>query len=151
MKRTLKFILLCILVLLADLNLKLFGLRSDFATLMAFWIGYSRSAYSGLAVGASLGLVEDSLGSVLIGPGMLSRGAAGFLAHYLSKGFFRWTPLLGFLGAAGLTFLGGLIEYTGLRVFSDFQGAILPGLLKLSAQSLINGILGAMLEPENVD
>ncbi|MDA8173433.1 MAG: hypothetical protein M0018_02445 [Nitrospiraceae bacterium] len=150
MKRTLKFLLLCLLVLIADLNLKLFGLRSDFASLMAFWVGYSRSAYSGIALGASLGLVEDSLGSVLIGPGMLSRGAIGFFAHYLSKGFFRWTPLLGFLGAAGLTFLGGMTEYASLRVFSDFQGALLPGIFKLTAQSLINGTLGAMLEPENI-
>ena len=151
MKRffTLRILLFTVLAFLADMKLSIYGFRPDFVSFMAYWFGYSRSSGGGMLYGAAVGAAEDSLYMGLIGPGMLSKGLIGFFASFLSRGFFRWTPLLGFFGAMALTLAGGFAQLAVLSVFSRHaEGFSTGGALILLAQALLNGVLGIFWRPE---
>ncbi len=133
---------------LADMKLSVLGFRPDLISFLVYWFGYSHSAQGGMLFGAALGTAEDSLNMGLIGPGMLSRAVIGFLASFLSKGFFRWTPLLGFFSALLLTIAGGLLEFASNYVFGKApEGLFREGIVLLLSQGLLNGVLGIFLRP----
>jgi len=138
---------LAALAILIDSNLSLFGYRTDLASFLVYWFGLTHSGAAGMAFGVGMGYMEDSLLSPLIGPGLLAGGAIGYMASFFSHTFFRWTPLLGFLVASILTFVGGMAEFASLSVFADLEQAFRGGLLPLAAQSLLNGILAAFFRP----
>ncbi len=151
MKRfyALRILLFTALAFLADMKLSIHGFRPDLVSFMAYWFGYSRSSGGGMLYGAAIGAAEDSLYMGMLGPGMLSKGLIGFFASFLSRGFFRWTPLLGFFGAMALTLAGGFVELGVLSVFSQgAEGFSTGGLLVLLSQALLNGVLGIFLRPE---
>ena len=136
------------LVFLANLKLSVFGFRPDLVSFLVYLFGYSHSFQGGMLFGAALGAAEDSINMALMGPGLLSKAVIGFLAAFLSKGFFRWTPLLGFFGALTLTIAGGLLEFACNYVFGKApDGLFREGILLLVSQALLNGILGIFLRP----
>ncbi|MDA8171920.1 MAG: rod shape-determining protein MreD [Nitrospiraceae bacterium] len=137
-----------LIALLADMKLSVSGFRPDLMSFLVYWFGYSHSYQGGMLFGAALGTVEDSLNMGLIGPGTLSKAVIGFLASFLSKGFFRWTPLLGFFSAMLLTIAGGLLEFASNYIFGKApDGLFREGILLLLSQGLLNGILGIFLRP----
>jgi cell shape-determining protein MreD len=141
-----------LLVLLVDMNLSIYGMRTDLRSLIVYWFGLTHSGFVGMGYGAILGCVEDSVLSSIIGPSILAGGAVGYLASFFSHTFFRWTPLLGFFVASVLTFFGGLAEYASLSIFHQLDGGLLSGLYPLALQSLLNGVLAIFLKPpENTE
>ncbi len=151
MKRfsALRILLFTVLAFLLDMKLSIGGFRPALVSFMAYWFGYSRSSGKGMLYGAAVGAVEDSLYAGVLGPGMLAKGVIGFFASFLSRGFFRWTPLLGFFGALTLTLAGGFVELAVLSVFSrGAEGFSTGGFLTLIFQALLNGVLGIFLRPE---
>ena len=145
----LSILLFTALALLLDMKISFYGFRPDLVSFMAYWFGYSRPSGAGMLYGAAAGAVEDSLYMGLLGPGMLSKGLIGFFASFLSRSFFRWTPLLGFFGALALTLAGGFVELAVLSVFSQgSEGFSTGGLWILLFQGLLNGVLGIFLRPE---
>ena len=146
--RHVRIFLFIALVFLANLKLSVFGFRPDLVSFLVYWFGYSHSFQGGMLFGASLGAAEDVLNMALVGPGMLGKAAIGFLAAFLSKGFFKWTPLLGFFGALTLTIAGGLLEFACNYVFGKApEGLFREGILVLVSQAFVNGILGIFLRP----
>jgi len=132
---------------LIDMNVSFLGFRTDLASILAYWFGLTHSGAAGMAFGAALGSLEDSLLSSFIGPGLLSVGMIGYMASFFSHTFFRWTPLLGFLVAALLTFFGGMAEFASLSIFDDLEHAFLGGLPLLLFQSIMNGTLAVFFRP----
>ena len=145
----LRILLFTALAFLLDMKLSIHGFRPDLVSFVVYWSGYSRSSGRGMLFGAAAGAAEDSLFMGMLGPGILSKGFIGFFASFLSRGFFRWTPLLGFSGAMGLTLAGGLMELAVLSVFGrGAEGILSGGISVLLLQSLLNGVLGFFLRPE---
>lgn len=136
------------LVFLADMKLSVFGFRPDLVSFLVYWFGYSHSLQGGIFFGAALGTAEDGINMALLGPGMFSKAVIGFLASFLSIGFFRWTPLLGFFGAMLLTITGGLLEFASNYIFGKApEGLFREGILLLLSQGLLNGLLGIFVRP----
>lgn len=140
---------LAALFILIDMKFAPFGLRTDLASLLVFWFGLTHSYSKGMLFGAAIGFVEDSLYGAFIGPAFLAKGMVGFFAAFLSRGFFQWTPFLGFAGAMGLTIMGGLVEFASMSVFDEsFAGGFWgKGLYMLALQGFINGMIGIFLKP----
>ncbi|MDA8169102.1 MAG: hypothetical protein M0Z59_05310 [Nitrospiraceae bacterium] len=149
MKRPLLVSLSVFAAFLIDMKLSFFGFRTDLTSFVVYWFGFSHSYLGGMLFGAAVGGIEDSLLSVVIGSALFGKAVAGFFASFLSKGFFRWTPVLGFFGAMGLTFLAGLMELVSIIVFEKAPDVLSLGSLKLLVfQALLNGVLGFIIKPE---
>lgn len=146
MIKIIKWILLAAAALMIDLKLSLFGQRTDFVGLLVYWFGLNRGPVRGALFGGVAGLVEDALVWVFTGPALLGLACAGCLSSFLSHGFFRWTPLLGFLGAFVITCAGGLVELAALSFFGEAAGG-LSGARQLFVQGIINGVIGSFLVP----
>jgi hypothetical protein len=146
MKDALKWILLAGVALLIDLKLSVFGQRTDFLGLLVYWFALDRGPVKGVFFGGAAGLVEDGLVWVVTGPALLGRASIGYLSSFISHGFFRWTPLLGFLAAFVITCAGGLVELAAIQFLGEPAGG-LSGVRQLFLQGIINGAIGSFLRP----
>ncbi len=148
MKHALWLVLLTLAAFLIDMNLSISGFRTDLVTLVVYRYALTSTPARGMLFGSVLGAAEDALSGMMIGPALLGKGLVGFASPFLSRGFFRWTPVLGFLGPFALTIVGGLAEYASLSIFEDIKGGFVPGIALLIAQGALNGFIGILLRPE---
>jgi rod shape-determining protein MreD len=138
-------LILCSVVIESRVEVGIF--RPDITVLFAFYFGLRYGAVQGLLAGAGMGFLSDVLSGVMLGPGMLGKGTAGYLASYLRGGVFTWTPLLGFFGAFLATVCDGTLSYASRAVFSPFSLSTLDAAIMIFWQAAPNGVVGLFIQP----
>lgn len=88
----------------------------------------------------------------MLGPNMLAKGTVGFLsASFISGSFLIWTPVLGTIAAALLTFTGNTIVFLSLSLFDKLPTHPATALFIATMQSLMNAPAGIFMRPKNAD
>jgi len=145
--RKLIFPILLLVAFVLEAKVNLFGVTPNFTVLFVYYIGLRHGHMKGLAGGALVGLLADSASGAYLGPGLLAKATVGYLAQYLRKGMFIWTPPLGIAGVAVLTALDGLITYICISVFFDSPAPVGWMAMALFAQAAMNTIAGMFIRP----
>jgi rod shape-determining protein MreD len=145
------FILLILLSFLLETKVSLFGIMPNFLVLPVYYYGLKRGGAKGLLFGAFMGAAVDTLYGNMLGPNILSKGAAGFLSHSIKMRFFRWTPFLGMLGAFLITAIDGYTAYASLSIFDAPPTAFSRAFFIISAQAILNSVAGLILRPKDED
>jgi rod shape-determining protein MreD len=149
--RKLLLIALVALAFVLESRLSLMGVRPNLTVLFAYAIGLRYGSSKGLLTGTALGMVADSLSGGIMGPGLLGKATAGYLAGFLRGGMFIWTPLLGFMGVLALTIADGAISYTSTAIFAEPPTDISNALIIILLQGMINSAAGLVLRPGHED
>lgn len=124
----------------------------NLTALLAFYAGIRFGETKGLLMGVLIGALEDSLSTSIIGPNVLSKGMVGFSASFfISRGFLMWTPFLGIIAVALLTFLDNSMVFLARSVFDRAPAALSSFLFVSVMQSLLNAPAGAFIRPEHAD
>ena len=135
------------LALIMQGSLSLFDIMPNFTVLLAFYAGIKYGDIRGLAIGAVMGIVEDSLSGAFIGPNLLSKGLVGYMASFLYQKFFVWSPLLGTISVAMFTFADSLAVFFLRSIFDRMPVSAGAALLIIVVQSLLNAPFGLFLKP----
>lgn len=134
--------------LIIESKLRLFGTGPNLLVVIAYAAGLRYGHARGLAYGILIGMAADGVAGKMMGPEMLAKGSAGYLAAYLKGGLFYWTPILGMIGLAGLTGLDGMLSYMSLSVFNSQPTEPLRAGFMVLAQAGINCVFGYFIRPE---
>jgi len=151
MKGRVIFAVLFALALVLESKVRVMGAGPNLTILFAYYSGLKYGQEKGLAVGALTGLLTDSLSGGILGPGILGKATAGYLAAFLRGGLFIWTPLLGFLAAAALTMADGYISFASISVFSISPNTMANASLIILCQAAANSLVGPFIRPGAVD
>lgn len=144
--------LLIFLVFLLQSSVSLLAVSPNLTILLVYFIGIRYGRTTGLLSGVLIGALEDSLSSAMLGPNMLAKGMAGFLsASFISGNFLIWTPLLGAIAAAFLTFTGNTVVFLSLTLFDKLPTHPSTALFAATMQSLMNAPAGIFMRPKNAD
>jgi rod shape-determining protein MreD len=135
------------LALIMQGSLSLFDIMPNFTVLLAFYAGIKYGDIRGLAIGAVMGIVEDSLSGAFIGPNLLSKGLVGYMSSFLYQKFFVWSPLLGTISVAMFTFADSLTVFFLRSIFDRMPVSAGAALLIIGVQSLLNAPFGLFLKP----
>ena len=135
------------LALIMQGSLSLFDIMPNFTVLLAFYAGIKYGDIRGLAIGAVMGIVEDSLSGAFIGPNLLSKGLVGYMSSFLYQKFFVWSPLLGTISVAMFTFADSLTVFFLRSIFDRMPVSAGAALLIIVVQSLLNAPFGLFLKP----
>ena len=104
----------------------------------------------GMFFGALIGLIEDIISGVLLGPNILSKGLIGYLSSSLYRKLFIWTPFIGVINIFSLTFLDSSIVFILRSIFDKIPLNIGTALFIIIVQSIINAPLGIFIKPKDV-
>lgn len=144
-----------ILVVTASLVLQtrisILGIKPALTMAVVYYIGLTGGAAKGILAGCLIGVVEDSVVGGIIGPNLLGKGMAGFLASFIPRGIFRWTPVLGVLAIATLTILDGFTVFLSRAVYETLPAPPSSGIAIIMIQGLLNTPLGLFLKPGNAE
>ena len=144
--------LIIFLAFLLQSSLTILAVSPNLTVLVVYFIGIRYGRTSGLLSGVLIGALEDSLSSAMLGPNMLAKGMVGLLsASFISGNFLIWTPLLGSIVAALLTFTGNTVAFLSLALFDKLPAPIPTALFTTTMQSLLNASAGIFMRPENAD
>lgn len=144
--------LIIFLAFLWQSSVSILAVPPNLTVLVVYFIGIRYGRTSGLLSGVLIGALEDSVSSAIIGPNMLAKGIVGLLsASFISGNFLIWTPLLGTIAAALLTFTGNAVAFLSLTMFDKFPTHISTALFITTMQSLMNASAGIFMRPENAD
>ncbi|PKL51841.1 MAG: hypothetical protein CVV37_04250 [Nitrospira bacterium HGW-Nitrospira-1] len=150
-----KYLWLALIIFLAFLlqsSISILAISPNLTVLAVYFIGIRYGGTSGLLSGVLIGALEDSLSSAMLGPNMLAKGMVGLLsASFISGNFLSWTPLLGTVAAAFLTFTGNTVVFLSLSLFDKPPTHPATALFTTTMQSLINASAGIFMRPENAD
>jgi rod shape-determining protein MreD len=127
-------------------SVSLFDITPNFTVVLACYAGIREGEGRGLFFGSVIGIIEDSLTGMLLGPHLLSKGLTGYLAASLSSKFFFWTPPLGVLTVVVFTIADGIAVYTARSIFSTTPAGIGTAAFIIVTQSLFNAPLGIFLK-----
>ena len=144
--------LIIFLAFLLQSSVSILAVSPNLTVTVVYFIGIRYGGTRGLLGGVLIGALEDSLSSTMLGPNMLAKGMVGLLsASFISGNFLIWTPLLGAIAAALLTFTGGIVAFLSLTLFDKFPTHISTALFTATMQSLMNASAGIFIRPENAD
>lgn len=143
------FAILLIAAFVAESRFSPFGAGLNLTVLFAYWAGIRYGPVHGTLAGAAIGAVADSAASGILGPFMLSKATAGYLASFLRGGLFMWTPLLGVIAIMVITALDGLIAYTCYSVFGQGTAAMGSVSVIILLQAAMNFWAGLLLRPKD--
>lgn len=130
-------------------SISIFDITPNFTVILACYAGIRGGEGKGLLFGSLIGIVEDSLSGMLLGPHILSKGLTGYLAAFLYSKFFVWTPVLGILTAMILTIADGFLVYTARSIFATMPSGIGAAAFIIAMQSLLNAPLGIFLKKKS--
>jgi len=151
MKRIAWITILLIAAFVAESRISVMGVGLNLTVLFAYWAGLRYGPVQGTLTGAFVGAAADSVSGGMLGPLMLSKATAGYLASYLRGGLFIWSPFLGFMAAMALTALDGAIAYSCRSVFEPGAaglGAVARIIFWQSAMNLWAGLLMRPVDEE---
>lgn len=147
--KALVWIVVILFVFLIQGSVSIYHITPNLTVLLAYYAGLKLKEVKGLFVGAGIGLLEDSLGGILLGSSLLSKGLTGYFASFMYKRFFIWTPALGIMSVFVFTFIDGLIVYITRSIFATTPFAVGTAFLIILIQALLNAPLGIFLKPKN--
>ncbi|MDQ7787311.1 MAG: rod shape-determining protein MreD [Thermodesulfovibrionales bacterium] len=122
----------------------------NLTVLLACYAGIKGREMKGILYGALVGIVEDSLSGAFLGPHLLSKSLVGYLSSLLYSRFFIWTPYLGILSVALLTFLDGSLVFLMRGIFDKMPAGAGTASVVILVQSLINAPAGIFLKPKDL-
>jgi len=146
--RTLIWVLVIAGVFVLQTNISLWNVSLNLTVLIPFYVGLRRSPERGMAAGAGIGLLQDSISLAITGPHILSKGIVGLVSPLMAGKFFIWTPLFGVLALFLMTFLDGFLVYAARSVFQTPPAGLQNALLEILVQALINAPLGYFIRPK---
>jgi rod shape-determining protein MreD len=128
------------------------GITPDLTMILVFSVGLRYGEIRGLLFGLMVGAIEDSLSGSFIGPHMLGKGIVGFSSYFfISGGLLSWTPVLGVISVAVLTFSDNLVVFFTKTIFDRMPALITTALFVSVMQSLLNAPVGIFIRPRHVD
>ena len=146
------WVLFIFLVFLLQSRVSVLAVSPNLTILVVYFIGIRYGGTRGLLAGVLIGTLEDSLSSAMLGPNILAKGMVGLLAaSFISGNFLIWTPLLGTIAAALLTFTGSTVAFLYLTLFDKLPTHISTALFTATMQSLMNASAGIFIRPDNAD
>jgi len=133
-------------------RVSIIGVSPNLTVLIVYLIGIRYGRTIGLFSGVLIGALQDSLSSAMLGPNMLAKGMVGFLsASFISGHFLIWTPVLGAIAAAFLTFTDNTVVFLCLSLFDKLPAHFSTALLTSTMQALMNAPAGIFMRPKNAD
>jgi rod shape-determining protein MreD len=149
MKRAIYIFLLVVLAAAAEGGVRPFGVKLNLTALLAFAAGLRGGPLKGMTQGAALGLLVDGMGGGFIGPSLLGKATVGYLAAFVARGFFTWTPFFGFLAALLLTMLDGIVAYGMAALFTGQSISFAAAMTMTALQAVVNAPLGMAVRPRD--
>jgi cell shape-determining protein MreD len=146
MRRTWIAILL-LAAFVAESRLSPLGTALNLTVLFAYWAGLRYGPVHGTLAGAAIGAISDSVSGGMLGPFMLSKAAAGYLASYLRGGLFLWSPVMGIIAVVAITAIDGFIAYTCFSVFGQAEAGVWAASKTIFLQAALNFWAGLLLRP----
>lgn len=141
------FILLIALSFVLETMFPAQGIRPDLTVLPVYYVGLRFGAMRGVAFGALVGMITDSLTGGMLGPSMLGKGAVGLMAGVVSTGFLNWTPVLGVIWMFAMTALDGLLSFGSVLLFQAAPASAWAASLRILLPAGINAIAGFFIRP----
>ena len=133
-------------------KISILSVAPNITALLAYYAGIKYGQNKGVLFGLLTGAIEDSLSSPILGPNMLGKGLIGFSASFfISGGIFVWTPLLGMLGIALLTFVDNSAVFLSLSIFDKPPTNPATALFITIMQALLNSAAGMFIKPAHAD
>lgn len=139
-----------LLTVLAQGSVSFIHIKLNLTVILVCYIGMKRGEIPGMFFGALIGLIEDILSGVLIGPNILSKGLIGYLSSSLYRKLFIWTPLIGAINIFSLTFLDSSIVFILRSIFDKIPVDIGTALFIIMVQSLVNAPPGIFIKPKDM-
>ncbi len=147
--KKLYLIIIVFIAFILESRISVFGVQPNFSAALAYYFGLRYGANRGLFWGAAIGIIGDSLAGNMIGPNMLGKATAGFLAAFASGTVFRWTPFSGMIYIFLLSTLDGIIVASSLSIFSNMTISVSSAVLKILVSSVLNSFLGIFMKPKD--
>ncbi len=139
------------LAFVVQMKVSLFGVSPDLTAVVAYYFGIKGGPMRGIFFGSVVGIVEDSVAGMFLGPNLLGKGLVGFFSSFMSGSLFRWTPLLGMVSLFALTVLDGIMVVLSRTIFESAPSSLTRWVLVVAAQGLLNTFFGIFVRPRNVD
>jgi rod shape-determining protein MreD len=136
------------LALVIQGSLSLFDITPNLNVLLAFYAGIKYGDIKGMAIGAIIGIFEDSLSGLFLGPNLLSKGLIGYLSSFLYMRLLVWNPFLGMISISLFTFADGLFVFFLRSIFDRMPAGAGTALLIIAGQALFNAPFGLFLKPK---
>lgn len=127
------------------------GVAPNLTVVVAYAVGIYAGPARGVLLGSAIGMLEDSITGNILGPNLLGKGMAGFLASFNTGSLFRWTPFLGMLSLFSLTLLDGVVVWSSRTIFETSPATMSRGFFTILMQGMMNITIGIFLRPHNVD
>ena len=143
------WIFIIIMVFIIQGSVSLYYVTPNLTVALAYYAGVKLKEVKGLFLGGFIGIMEDSLTGILLGPNLLSKGLIGYFASFMYSRFFLWTPVLGIMSVFLFTFVDGLIVYITRSIFAKSPVDLSTALLVISLQAMLNAPLGLFIKPKN--
>jgi len=122
------------------------GIKPDLVLVLICFYSIKFGRLGGIIYGALTGLIIDSVNGVILGPHMLSKGLAGFIAVSIREKFFGWNLFLNTMLIFFLSILDNIAVYVSLQTFTTIPLAE-RSWAPLLLQVLYTVIAGMLLYP----
>jgi rod shape-determining protein MreD len=139
--------IILVLAFVLEANIRVLGISPNLTVLVVYYVGLRYGHLKGLAMGAGTGALADAAGGGFLGPSLVGKATAGYLARFLREGIFIWTPVLGLIGMAALTALDGLLSYLCTAVFFETPAPLGRAITIVFWQSALNSVAGIYIRP----
>ena len=140
------WVALILLTVLVQGSVSFFHIKLNLTVILVCYIGMKRGEIPGMFFGALIGLIEDILSGVLLGPNIHKEGLDQKIVEKLNI----WTPLIGAINIFSLTFLDRSIVFILRSIFDKIPVDIGTALFIIMVQSLVNAPLGIFIKPKDM-
>lgn len=125
------------------------GVAPNLTVLLVYFVGLRGGERRGLLFGALIGAISDSLAGNILGPAFIGKATAGYIAPRLTKGFFRWMPVLGVFALASVAVVDGAIEFFALTMFDDMPASLGRAVVIVLSQAAMVAAAGLFIKPKD--
>lgn len=94
------------------------GIKPDLVLVLICFYSLKFGRIRGMTYGVLTGLIIDSVNGFILGPHMLSKGLAGFIAVSIREKFFGWNLFLNTMLIFFLSILDNIAVYVSLQTFT---------------------------------
>ncbi|RJQ21426.1 MAG: rod shape-determining protein MreD [Nitrospiraceae bacterium] len=95
------------------------GIKPDLVLLLVCFYSVRCGQVKSVAYGAVAGLLIDTASGFILGPNIISKSLAAFLASTIRENLFQWNPIISTLMVAVLSFIDVMLVYICFETFSS--------------------------------
>ncbi len=143
--------ILIILAFVLETKVRVLGIGPSLTVMLVYYVGLRHGHLKGLAFGVAIGALADAVTGSYLGPGLLGKATVGYLAQYLRKGLFIWTPVLGVIGLAAFTAIDTLVSFLSTALFFEAPTTVGRVILIIFVQAAFNATFGLFITPGEED